>query len=181
MLKISVLSSSSKAQEQSFYFLKLPLFKLKLMINPSSSKTRSWVSHLWLLAIEKPNFMNAAKLVSALSSLIMGFSRRECIQSPASVLVNNFKLMSRHSARCDDINGTFTACGGDVTFWNWQPSYRDYYYISQVTRYQKKLRDFFFLHIFTSTSSFVSIFVCFREIKAGFDTDESYNYIQHVI
>ena len=117
MLKISVLSSSSKAQEQSFYFLKLPLFKLKLMINPSSSKTRSWVSHLWLLAIEKLNFMNAAKLVSALSFPIMGFSRRECIQSPASVLVNNFKLMSRHSARCDDINGTFTACGGDVTFW----------------------------------------------------------------
>ena len=37
------------------------------------------------------------------------------------------------------------------------------------------------LCIFYSTSSFVSNFVCFREIIAGFDIDESYNYIQHVI
>ena len=32
-----------------------------------------------------------------------------------------------------------------------------------------------------STSSFVSIFVCFREIIAGSDIDEGCNYIQHVI
>ena len=37
------------------------------------------------------------------------------------------------------------------------------------------------LCIFYSTSSFVSNFVCFREIIAGFDIDKSYNYIQHVI
>ena len=73
-------SSFSKAREESLYFLKLPLFKLKLRINPSSKKTRSWISQFLPLAIEKPNFMNAAELVSALSSLIMGFSRRECIQ-----------------------------------------------------------------------------------------------------
>ena len=34
---------------------------------------------------------------------------------------------------------------------------------------------------FFATSSFVSNFVCFREIFAGFDIDESYSYIQHVI
>ena len=66
-------SSFSKAREESLYFLKLPLFKLKLRINPSSKKTRSWISQFLPLAIEKPNFMNAAELVSALSSLIMGF------------------------------------------------------------------------------------------------------------
>ena len=80
MPKMSVFSSFSKAQEWSLYFLKLLLFKLKSKINPSSLKPRSWVSHLLLLAIEKANFINAAALVSALSSLIMGFSRRECIQ-----------------------------------------------------------------------------------------------------
>ena len=68
-------SSFSKAREESLYFLRLPLFKLKLRINPSSSKTRSWVSQYLPLAIEKSNFMNAAELVSALSSL-----RRECSQ-----------------------------------------------------------------------------------------------------
>ena len=77
---MSVFSSFSKAQKKSLYFLKLSLFKLKLKINPSSSKTRSWVSYLLLLAIEKANFVNAAALVSALSSLIMGFSRRDSIQ-----------------------------------------------------------------------------------------------------
>ena len=37
------------------------------------------------------------------------------------------------------------------------------------------------LYIFFLTSSFVSNFVCLREIIAGFDIDESYNYAQHVI
>ena len=77
---MSVFLSFSKAQKKSLYFLKLSLFKLKLKINLSSSKTRSWVSYLLLLAIEKANFVNAAALVSALSSLIMGFSRRDSIQ-----------------------------------------------------------------------------------------------------
>ena len=34
---------------------------------------------------------------------------------------------------------------------------------------------------FFATSSFVSNFVCFREIFASFYIDESYNYIQHFI
>ena len=34
---------------------------------------------------------------------------------------------------------------------------------------------------FFSTSSFVSNFVCFREIFAGFDFDKSYNYLQQFI
>ena len=140
MLKMSFFSLFSKAQDQSLYSLKLPLFKLKLKIDTSFSKTRSWVSPLWLVAIEKPNFMNAAKLVSALSSLIMGFSY-----------------------------------------------YRDYYYISQVTRYQKKLRDFFcFFGFFFLASFYFNLEFCFnlpffREIIAGFDINESYKYIQHVI
>ena len=84
--------------------------------------------------------MNAAKLVSALSSLIMGFSY-----------------------------------------------YRDYYYISQVIRYQKKLRDFFgFFGFFFLASFYFNLEFCFnllffREIIAGFDINESYKYIQHVI
>ena len=141
MLKMSFFSSFSKAQEQSLYYLKLPLFKLKLKIDTSYSKTRSWISPLWLLAIEKPNFMNAAMLVSALSSLIMGFSY-----------------------------------------------YRDHYYISQVIRYQKKLRDFFcffgfffFLASFYFNLEFCFNLLFFREIIAGFDINESYKYIQHVI
>ena len=40
--------------------------------------------------------------------------------------------------------------------------------------YQKKRK-----HLLTS--GFVSNFVCFREIFADFDFDESYNYKQHVI
>ena len=89
---------------------------------------------------------------------------------------------------CEDINGTFTACGGDVTSWKQkkilvfhrQPYYRYYYYISRMLPYQKKRKDcgFFF---FFSIWSFASNFVCFREIFSGFDIDESYNYIQRVI
>ena len=61
---------------------------------------------------------------------------------------------------------------------HWQPYYRYSYHISQMLRYQKKRRNYVF---FFSTSSFVSNFVCFREIFAGFDFDKSYNYIQHFI
>ena len=79
-----------------------------------------------------------------------------------------------------------TACGGDVTFWKLkkilvshrQPYYRYYCYVSRVLRYQKKRRHFVY---FSWTSSFVSNFVCFREIIAGFDIDESYNYVEHII
>ena len=59
-----------------------------------------------------------------------------------------------------------------------QPYHRYYYYMSRMLRYQKKRKDCFF---FFSISGFVSNFVCFREIFAGFDINESYNYIQHVI
>ena len=53
----------------------------------------------------------------------------------------------------------------------------NYYYISQMLRYQKKRKDC----VFFSISGFVSNFFCFREIFAGFDINESYNYIQLVI
>ena len=85
---------------------------------------------------------------------------------------------------CEDINGTFTACGGDVMetekipVFHRQPYYRYYYYVSRMLRYQKKRKDCVF---FFSISSFASNFVCFREIFSGFDIDESYNYIQRVI
>ena len=39
----------------------------------------------------------------------------------------------------------------------------------------------FFLFLVFLTSGFVLNFVCFRDIIAGFDIDESYNFIQHVI
>ena len=44
----------------------------KLKINPSSSKACSWVFNLLLLQIWKASFINAACLISALSSLILG-------------------------------------------------------------------------------------------------------------
>ena len=50
-------------------------------------------------------------------------------------------------------------------------------YIANVTI----SKETYGLCVFISTSSFVSNFVCFREMFAGFDIDESYNYIQHVI
>ena len=59
-----------------------------------------------------------------------------------------------------------------------QPYYRYSYHISEMLRYQKKRRN---CEFFFSTWSFVSNFVCFREIFAGFDIEKSYNYIQHVI
>ena len=52
-----------------------------------------------------------------------------------------------------------------------------------MLRYQKKLRRFVYIFLFLLflTSGFVLNFVCFRDIIAGFDIDESYNYKQHVI
>ena len=55
--------------------------------------------------------------------------------------------------------------------------YREWYSIKR----NLGIMAFFFLHLFILTSSFVSIFVRFQEMFAGFDIDESYNYIQHVI
>ena len=49
---------------------------------------------------------------------------------------------------CDDINGTFTACGGEtekILVFHRQPYYRYYYYISRMLRYQKKRTDCVFL------------------------------------
>ena len=52
-----------------------------------------------------------------------------------------------------------------------------------MLRYQKKLRRFVYIFLFLLflTSGFVLNFVCFRDIIAGFDIDESYNYIQDVL
>ena len=52
-------------------------------------------------------------------------------------------------------------------------TYREGYDITRNIRIVYLFFSFFFL-----TSSFVSKFVCFREIIAGFDIDESYTYIQ---
>ena len=87
----------------------------------------------------------------------------------------------------EDINGTFTACGGDVTFWK----LKKFWYltdnlmimpllllcIASVTTLKETLA----FCIFFSTSTFVPNFVYLREIIAGYDIDESYNYVQHVI
>ena len=84
---------------------------------------------------------------------------------------------------CDDINGTFIACGGDVTFWKLKKFL--YFTDNRITviitihcEYYDIKRNVGIVYFFL-TSSFVSNFVCYREIIAGFD--ESYNYIKHVI
>lgn len=76
ILEMSVSLTFSKDGEYSLYFLKLALFKLSLNVNPSSSKTRPWVSQWLLLAIGRASFIHAAAPVSARSSLIVGFPRR---------------------------------------------------------------------------------------------------------
>ena len=83
---------------------------------------------------------------------------------------------------CDDINGTFTACGGEFTFWKLKKFwyFNDNHFTVIIAIYPK-CYETYGLCIFISTSSFVSNFVCFRETFAGFDIDESYNYIQRVI
>ena len=97
-----------------------------------------------------------------------------------TVMLVNTVLMTTFI--CEDINGTFIAFGGDVTFWKQK---KFWYFtdnhitviltIYRISRYQKKRRDcvFFFPNLEHCLN-----FVCFREIFAGFDIDESYNYIQ---
>ena len=86
---------------------------------------------------------------------------------------------------CEDINGTFTACGGDVTFWKLKKFwyFTDNHITVIITIYREcyDIKRNLGIAYFFATSSFVSNFVCFREIFAGFDIDESCNYIQHVI
>ena len=83
--------------------------------------------------------------------------------------------------------GTFTACGGCayVTFWKLKKFwyFTDNHITVILTIYQKcyDIKRNIGIMYFFSTSSFVSNFVCFREIFAGFDFDKSYDYIQHVI
>ena len=88
--------------------------------------------------------------------------------------------------KCEDINGTFTACSGDVTFWKLKKLW--YFTDNHITViinvyhecYNIK-RNVGIVYFCLLYSSFVSNFVSFREIFAGFDIDESHNYIQHVI
>ena len=87
---------------------------------------------------------------------------------------------------CEDINGTFTACGGDVTFWKLKKFwyFTDNHITVIITIYRECYdirRNVRIVVFFFSIWSFASNFVCFREIFSGFDIDESYNYIQRVI
>ena len=95
-----------------------------------------------------------------------------------TVMLVNTVLMTTFI--CEDINGTFIAFGGDletekILVFHRKPYYLYSYHISRISRYQKKRRDcvFFFPNLEHCFN-----FVCFREIFAGFDIDESYNYIQ---
>ena len=86
----------------------------------------------------------------------------------------------------EDINGTFTACGGDVTFWKLKKLWYftdNHITVIIITIYREcyDIKRNVGIVYFFSTSSFVSNFVFFREIIAGFDFDENYNYIHHVI
>ena len=86
---------------------------------------------------------------------------------------------------CEDINGTFTACGGDVTFWKLKKfQYFTDNHITVIITINRECYDikrnvgigYFFFNL-----ELCSNFVCFREIFASFDFDENYNYIHHVI
>ena len=73
------------------------------------------------------------------------------MESKTVMLVNTVLLTT---FICEDINGTFIAFGGDVTFWKQKkilvfhrkPYYLYSYHISRISRYRKKRRDcvFFF-------------------------------------
>ena len=79
-----------------------------------------------------------------------------------TVMLINSVLMTTLIPLYDDINGTFTACSGDVTFWKLKKFWyftdnhiynRYYYYISRMLRYQKKLGDCLF---------FCNLELCFK-------------------
>ena len=82
---------------------------------------------------------------------------------------------------CEDINGTFTACGGDVTFWK----VKKYWYFTDnhitviITIYREcsDIRRNVRIVVFFSIWSFASNFVCFREIFSRLDIDESYKRV----
>ena len=97
-----------------------------------------------------------------------------------TVMLVNTVLMTTFI--CEDINGTFIAFGGDVTFWKQKKFwyFTDNHITVIITIYREcyDIKRNVGIVYFLATSSFVSNFVCFREIFAGFDIDESYNYIQ---
>ena len=106
------------------------------------------------------------------------------MESTAVMLINSV-LMTTSIPLYDDINGTFTACSGDVKFWKLKKFwyFTDNHITVIITIYREcyDIKRNLGIAYFFATSSFVSNFVCFREIYAGFDIDESYSYIQHVI
>ena len=99
-----------------------------------------------------------------------------------TVMLINSVLMTTLIPLYDDINSTFTACGA---FWTlkkyWYFTHNHITVIITIYRECYDIKRNVGIAYFFATSSFVSKFVCFREIFAGFDIDESYNYIQHVI
>ena len=101
------------------------------------------------------------------------------MESKTVMLVNTVLLTT---FICEDINGTFIAFGGDVTFWKQKKFwyFTDNHITVIITIYREcyDIKRNVGIAYFFATSSFVSNFVCFREIFAGFDIDESYNYIQ---
>ena len=97
-----------------------------------------------------------------------------------TVMLVNTVLMTTFI--CEDINGTFIAFGGDVTFWKQKKFwYFTDNHIAVILTIYREFHDikrnvgivFFFPNLEHCFN-----FVCFREIFAGFDIDESYNYIQ---
>ena len=90
-----------------------------------------------------------------------------------TVMLINSVLMTTLIPLYDDINGTFTACGGDVTFWKLKKLWYftdNHITVIIITIYREcyDIKRNVGIVYFFSTSSFVSNFVCFREIFAGF-------------
>ena len=98
-----------------------------------------------------------------------------------TVMLVNTVLMTTFI--CEDINGTFIAFGGDVTFWKQKKFW--YFTDNPITVILTIYREFHdikrnvgIVFFFFPNLEHCFNFVCFREIFAGFDIDESYNYIQ---
>ena len=97
-----------------------------------------------------------------------------------TVMLVNTVLMTTFI--CEDINGTFIAFGGDVTFWKQKKFW--YFTDNHITVILTIYREFHDIKrnvgivFFSPNLEHCFNFVCFREIFAGFDIVESYNYIQ---
>ena len=87
-----------------------------------------------------------------------------------TVMLVNTVLMTTFI--CEDINGTFIAFGGDVTFWKQK---KFWYFTNKFHDIKRNVGIVFF---FPQSQALFQLRLFSRDIFAGFDIDESYDYIQ---